>query len=183
MIGLRQSQKGFTLLEGVLVLGVAAILLIGSVYGYRMVTEGNKATQSSRLLMALYQQALIFSHSQENMYTGIAYDSNAAAGAANGGNSPFVNGNILSVGERNPFNGRITIAPAASNGNLVIAFENISQQGCMRLLPLINKQGELVSVGTQTQTYTSAANQIPVSVANTSAACDQSVNTITWTFP
>ena len=183
MMAVRKDQGGFTLLELLLVLGVAAILLIGSVYGYRMVTEGNKATQATRLLMTLYQQSLVMSQQQGRVYTDIAYDSDSGAGDMTGGRSPLVVGNVLITGERNPYNGRIVVAPVPASGELTIQFHGVSKQGCIRLVQAVTNAGEIVSVGTAAQTYTSAANQIPVTVTNALAACDQSVNTITWTFP
>lgn len=177
------KQGGFTLLELLLVIGIATVLMIASVYSYRMITEGTKATSSTRLLMTLHQKITTLAYQQEGVYTGLVYNSNSGAGDASGGNSPFVVGGVLQTGERNPFNGLLAISPAGVGNTIDIIFGNISKPACVRLIQAINSPSELVSVGTDTATYTSAANQIPVTVANATTACDQTFNTITWTFP
>ena len=180
---IKNNQGGFTLLELLLVIGLATLLLIASIYTYRMITEGTKATASTRLLMSLHQQAINTATQQESTYTGLAYDDTAAAGAAAGGLSPFVVSGLLHVNERNPFDGPIVITPTGGGTTLTMSFGKLSKPACMRLIQAITSSSELISVGTAAATYTGTANQIPVSAANAAAACNQSSNTVTWVFP
>ncbi len=175
------SQNGFTLLELLLVIGVAALLLVGGISTYRMVTEGNKATDASRLLMLIKQEASLLAHQQNGKYEDIVFDSTSSAADASGGRSPLVIKGVLKTGQRNPFNGRVAIT-APTEETLQVVFENISKPACLRLVQLMKLPSEMVSVGTATASYTSAASQIPVSVIHATAACDQVANTITWVF-
>lgn len=177
-----KNESGFTLLELLLVIGVAALLLIGGIATYRLVSDGNKATEASRLLLTLRQEAQTMAQQQGGNYAGITF---ASTDTTTPSTSPFVIGGILRSQQRNPFNGNITIAPVApANQQVTIVFENVSQASCVKLMQAINAPNDLISVGTATRTFSSAtAGDIPVTAANAAAACNQSVNTITWTLP
>jgi prepilin-type N-terminal cleavage/methylation domain-containing protein len=178
------KQSGFTLLELLLVIGVAALLLIGSIVTYRIITEGSKSTNAIRKLLTIKQEAGLLGQQQNQIYTGIAYNSASGAGAADGGNSPLVTNGTLMMNERNPFNGAIIVGPdGAGDINMSITFENVSQPGCIRLIQAIPAPAEIVSVGTATATYTSAADQIPVTATDASSACNQVSNNVTWIMP
>lgn len=173
-------ESGFTLLELLLVIGVAALLLIGGIATYRLVSDGNKATESTRMLLTIRQEAQTMAQQQGGNYDGIVFDSTTDSST-----SPLVTGGTLRNNQRNPFNGAIIITPI--NGpafdQLQIEFQNVSQSGCGKMLQAINNANEIISVGTATATYTAAAGQFPVTAANASAACDNATNNVTWVLP
>lgn len=173
-------QSGFTLLELLLVIGVAALLLIGGIATYRLVSDGNKATESTRLLLTLRQEAQTMAQQQGGNYAGIIFNSTVDSAT-----SPLVTSGVLRNNQRNPFNGAIIIGPlnAPANDQLSIEFQNVSQSGCIKLVQAINNPNEILEAGTASANYTSAAGQIPITAANASAACNQPVNVVTWILP
>ena len=48
----RSTERGFSLLELLLVIGVGALLLLAGLATYRIVTQGNNITEAQRLLNA-----------------------------------------------------------------------------------------------------------------------------------
>lgn len=177
-----RGQRGFTLLELLLVIGVGALLLIGGIATYRLVSDGNKATEAARLLLTIRQEASVMAQQQGGNYAGIAFTSNPATP-----NSPLVFAGILRSGQRNPFNGDVNITPSGTgNVNLTVEFTNVSQSACLKMLQAVNNPNEVVSIAVNGGTaFTSAAATIPVTIANATGAngCDLPLNAITWIFP
>lgn len=177
----KTRESGFTLLELLLVIGVAALLLIGGIATYRLVSEGNKTTDTTRLLLTIRQQTQTMAQQQGGSYTGLTYNTTTPDA-----NNPLVVAGTLINQQRNPFAGNIVIDVSGANDiNLSVQFTNIPKPACVRLMQAMTNPSEVVSVGTATATYTSAGAtpQIPVSVANATAACNQTANNITWIFP
>jgi type II secretory pathway pseudopilin PulG len=87
------------LLELLLVIGVAALLLIGGIATYRLVSDGNRATESTRLLLTLRQETSNMAQQQGGNYTGVV--STALFRQA----SPLVTGGVLRDNSVTPFNG------------------------------------------------------------------------------
>jgi len=174
-------QNGFTLLELLLVIGVAALLLIGGIATYRLVSEGNKATEAQRQLLTLRQEVQTMAQQQGGNYAGVTFDSTVSNTS-----SPLVTAGVLRDQQRNAFNGAIIITPqnAPANDQISIEFQNVSQAACIKMMQAINNANEVISVGTATATYLAAtAGAFPITAVAASAACNQSVNTITWTLP
>lgn len=172
----QNRESGFTLLELLLVIGVAALLLIGGIATYRLVSDGNKATETTRLLLTIRQETQAMAQQQGGIYTGIVFDSATASTT-----SPLIVGGILRDQQRNPFNGTIKIDPVA-NG-LQVALGQISKSACIKVIQSINNPNEVVSVGAGSASYSAAAGTIPVTAANAAAACSAPTNVITWVFP
>lgn len=170
----KTRESGFTLLELLLVIGVAALLLIGGIATYRLVSDGNKATESTRLLLTLRQEAGTMAQQQGGTYDGIVYESTSAAT-----DTPLVTSGVLRVGQRNPFNGDITIGPGATPQQLSITFANISQSACAKLIQAINNGNEVISV---TANSTALAT-FPITAAAASGACVVGANEIIWLLP
>jgi prepilin-type N-terminal cleavage/methylation domain-containing protein len=174
-ISKQTRQGGFTLLELLLVIGVAALLLIGGIATYRLVSDGNRATESTRLLLTLRQETSNMAQQQGGNYAGINFDS-----ATSNPNSPLVTGGILRDQQRNAFNGPIIIAPAGgANENITISFGNVTQSACAKLAQAINNGNEVVSVtvnGTALATF-------PITAAQASGACNANTNTVLWQLP
>lgn len=173
-------ESGFTLLELLLVIGVAALLLIGGIATYRLVSDGNKTTEATRLLLTLRQETQTMAQQQGGNYTGIAFDSTVDDTAST---TPLVASGTLRNQQRNPFNGNIKVEAATNNttdDNVKITFGNISRSGCGKLVSAINNPNEIISV---TVNGAGALTTFPVTAANASAACTQALNTIIWQFP
>lgn len=175
---LSQRQSGFTLLELLLVIGVAALLLIGAIATYRLVSDGNKATESTRLLLTLRQEMANMAQQQGGNYTGVTFNSGTSAPT-----SPLVTSGVLRDQQNNPFNGAIIIAPVnntGTNDNITISFGNVSQSACVKLTQAINNPNEIVSVSVNGG---AGITTFPVTAAAASAACTTASNTILWQLP
>lgn len=170
-------ESGFTLLELLLVIGVAALLLIGGIATYRMVSDGNKTTDATRLLLTIRQQTQSLAQQQGGAYTSLDYNGAATVPATN----PLVVAGILNASQRNPFGGTIVVTGAATT--LTVALSAVPKAACVRLMQAITNPAEITSVAVGTTSYTSAGGTIPVSVVNATTACAGATNTITWIFP
>lgn len=175
----KTRESGFTLLELLLVIGVAALLLIGGIATYRMVSEGNKTTEATRLLLTIRQQSQAMAQQQGGVYTGLSYNTTADAST-----NIYVASGVLTNRQRNPFAGNIVIGPAGGNDiNLSVQFTNVPRAACIRLMQAMTNPADIVSVQGGASTLTSATDQIPVSIANASANCTANLTDITWVFP
>jgi prepilin-type N-terminal cleavage/methylation domain-containing protein len=175
----QKRESGFTLLELLLVIGIAALLLIGAVATYRLVSDGNKSTESTRMLLTIRQEAQTMAQQQGGNYAGIIFSSNTSNTS-----SPMVTAGVLRDSQRNPFNGPIVISSVAdgngiADANLSVEFDNISQSGCGKLAQAINNANEVVSV----KINGSAITPFPITAAQSATACSQASNVITWQFP
>lgn len=176
---LKNREGGFTLLELLLVIGVAALLLIGGIFTYRLVSDGNKATDATRLLLTIRQEAQTEASQNGGKYTGVAFDSTTDQST-----SPLVTSGVLRNNQTDPFNGAITVKAQSGTGTddqLSVEFDNISQSACVRLGQAINNPNEVVSITVNGN----AVATIPTTSAALSAAgyCDASTNKIIWVFP
>lgn len=175
-----RREGGFTLLELLLVIGVAALLLIGGIATYRLVSEGNRATEATRLLLTLRQEANVFAQQQGGVYTNITYNTRTDTAATN----IFVASGILRQNQRNPFNGDIDIAPVTPGGGtadseLTITFSNLSRAGCVKLFTAITNPNEITNVNANGKGARDAqANAI--TAAQAAQDCDVAVNEIVW---
>ncbi len=164
------------MLELLLVIGVAALLLIGGIATYRLVSDGNRATESTRLLLTLRQETANMAQQQGGNYNGVVFDSAVAGG-------PLVTAGVLRDNQRNPFIGNIVIAPAtnvAADDNITISFANVSQSACVKLVQAINNANEIVSVNVNGAVV---AGGFPINIAAATGACGAATNTIIWQLP
>ena len=170
-------ESGFTLLELLLVIGVGALLLIGGIATYRLVSDGNKATEATRLLLTIRQETQTMAQQQGGNYTGTTFDT-ADGTTATG---PLIGSGTLRAGQRNPFNGNIVIAPiGTSSENVTVQFTGISQSGCSKLVQAVNNANEVVSI---TTTAGGEITTFPITAAIAAGACQAGNNDLTWRFP
>ena len=175
----QNRESGFTLLELLLVIGVAALLLIGGIATYRLVSDGNKTTEATRLLLTLRQELQTMGQQQGGTYNGLGYTS-----TSNVQTQPLVASGVLRLNQRNPFNGNIIVTPQTSaegvtDGNVDVEFGNISKPACIKLVQAINTANEVVTISVAG----TSVGTLPVTAANATSACTGSVNIITWRFP
>src|SRR5690606_13141194 len=101
-------ESGFTLLELLLVIGVAALLLIGGIATYRLVSEGNKATEAIRMVLTIKQEASVVAQNSDNGYGDVDVDLMVSLGV------------LRSNAQLNPFNGTYAVGDNGS-GQLDVA--------------------------------------------------------------
>ena len=173
-----RREGGFTLLELLLVIGVAALLLIGGIATYRLVSDGNKATEGTRLLLTIRQEAQTLAQQSPDNYTSISYDSTASDT-----NNIFVASGILRDQQKNPFGGDIQVAVNAADATqLDITFTGVTRSSCVKMFTAITNPAEIFSVdvgGTTSLADNAGTNDI--TPANAAAACTANVNDMIWT--
>jgi prepilin-type N-terminal cleavage/methylation domain-containing protein len=178
----RRSQRGFSLLELLLVVAVGAVLILAGLGAYRLVSENNNTNQATRLITTLKQQV------QQ------AYQGQASYGSGAGIVDDLVSlralpSDLATVGTGDTMTakgmfGAITIIGNATNFS--IAFANVPKGACIRLAQQFTPQNanDFVSLSVGSTALTQASPATAFSQVAMAAACsDQtSVNTITWTF-
>jgi prepilin-type N-terminal cleavage/methylation domain-containing protein len=161
----QNRESGFTLLELLLVIGVAALLLIGGIATYRLVSEGNKATEATRLLLTIRQEANVMAQSQGGVYSGLSFMSTDTP--AVGATRPLVLTGVLRAQQRNPFGGVLVVQPIAA--------------ACIKMVQSINDPNQVISVSVNA----SGVLALPVTLvlATGATGCNAATNLITWRFP
>lgn len=149
----RKTEAGFTLLELLLVVGVGALLLIGGIATYRLVSEGNKVTDTQRMIMTVRNEA-------QNLSQGQGYAGVTAA---------LESAKVLAANQRNPFGGAFTIAEGDTLG---ITVDQIPPNACRKLAMSIKDYG--VKLG-------GAAP--PADLAAAAGLCGGEQNSLNWVFP
>jgi type II secretory pathway pseudopilin PulG len=150
----KHSEAGFTLLELLLVVGVGALLLIGGIATYRLVSEGNKVTDTTRMIMTIRNEAQNLSQGQE--YTGV--------------DTALVDAKVMTANpQRNPFGGQFSVTGGADT--LDIEVTKLPVNACRKLALSIKDPG--VKLG---------GAEPPDTLAD--APCSPGdENTLKWTFP
>ena len=168
----KQSNKGFTLIEILLVVGFIAIAAIGVYFVYNKVQVGNQANTEARNIDTLRAGITSMYKATRNYSTvnnlvvnqaRITPDNMREAGAAT---------NVIT----NSFGGNVTIAPATlGNGGgtangFSIRYENVPGAVCSKLVSGAGSQFNQVTVaGTVVKTF---GNNTPLEVEKAAAACD-----------
>lgn len=174
----RQS-RGFSLLELLLVVGVGAVLILAGLSAYRLVAEGNAATQGIRQLQTLKQQV------QQAFQNDTGYGASASANLLATVQSMRMlppdmapNAATGAVSLRNGFNGTTTVVAGTTVSTFRITFNGVGASAC-------NRMGTVFSTATSSDFVgvTIGATTLTVpTVATLATACANTTNTMTWEF-
>lgn len=122
------KERGFSLLELLLVIGVGALLLLAGLATYRIVTEGNNVSETIRLLNAA-KIGLQTLYSNQATYG--TNGSDITEIAIEGGIFPARN--VLSATQTvDPWRNNITVN-AVDPSNFTITLSNVPEAACVKL--------------------------------------------------
>lgn len=171
--------RGFSLLELLLVVGVGAVLILAGLGAYRLVVEGNAATQGIRQLQTLKQQV------QQAYQNDTGYGTSATANLLPTLQSmrmlpPDMTPNAATgaVSLRNGFNSTTTVAAGATVATFRITFNGVGASAC-------NKMGTAFSTTTSADfvgVTIGATILTAPTVATLATACANDTNTMVWEF-
>ncbi len=173
-IAARRNERGFSLLELLLVVGVGALLLLAGIATYRLVTQGNNVNDAVRILATLKQQVQRAFQGQSTYGTG---DITPTLVNLNG----FPSG-VYDPGTGNathPWNDTILITGATTT--FTIQFTQVPSDACIQLGTTFNENdSDFVSLQAGGSTFDAAT---PVTVAGLTTACGAGGNVdMIWTF-
>ncbi len=126
----KEAEKGFSLLELLLVVGVGALLLLAGIGTYQLVTSGSTANEAVRLVATVKQQ------SQR------AWQGQAAYGPGNMvptlvSMQAFPGGVVNAAGTpQDPWGGAMTIVSTATNSaddSFIITFPAVPSASCIQI--------------------------------------------------
>lgn len=168
----KQNEKGFSLLELLLVVGVGALLLLAGIGTYQLVTSGSTANDAVRLLATIKQQA-------QRAYQGqAAYDPNMLPTLV--AMQAFPSGVVdQATGvASDPWGGAITVGAAAPATNFTITYPAVPSASCIQIgTAFTEADTDFVSL------TIGGAAVLPVTTANVVAACGVGATpAMAWTF-
>lgn len=184
----KSAQKtratGFSLLELLLVVGVGAVLILAGLSAYKLVAEGNSATQGIRQLQTLKQQVQSAYQGQAGYGTAAGADMTATMQAARmlPADMPLTGTNL-----RNAFGGTSTVVTGALVGgnaqSFLIRFNNVSRSACAKMGMVFSTASSSDFTGLTINATVLTAGQLAApTLAIVSAACNVEDNAMTWTF-
>lgn len=171
----KQRKRGVTIVEAAAVMAIGAVMILGGLRLYDMVTTYFSESQTATDLNVV-QTAV------RGVFSGAAsYDSLDASVLINTKAVPasLVSGATL----RHAFSGQITVEPAdaggGANSGFKVTFTNIPQQSCVKMLT--NDYGRsLYEMGASAKR--TQAQGLPFTAAQAAASCNQTNNALSWTF-
>jgi|GEM_PF-1180179 len=182
MNNMKHTVRGFSLLELLLVVGVGAVLILAGLSAYRLVTEGNSATQGSRQLQTLKQQV-------QTAYQGEStYGSTAGADmVATMSNMKMLPADMPVQGTgiiRNAFNGDTNIVVGASPfSTFKITFKSVPTAACVKMGPQFSTDTASDFVGLTVNSAAVLTNNATVANLTATGRCSSTnANTMTWEF-
>ena len=159
-----RGQNGFTLLELLLVVGVGSLLLIGGIATYRLVSEGNRANDTSKMVLTMKQELQTLFQGGSSYPSGSLEPALTASGAWPG---PPGGAGV------SPFNTAVTATGAGATFDIAIA--DLPRGACVKVVRSIYGTGNEIAIGS---TPVTAANAGTLAVST----CNAATNDITWTF-
>ncbi|AZV12443.1 MULTISPECIES: type 4 pilus major pilin [Salmonella] len=155
-----KNNRGFSLLEIILVLAIAAVLIIGVFMVYPKVSSSSKVNNDTQLLSTL--KAGIHSiWGSTNNFNGLSVDSVIKAN--------LVPEDYLEDGEiQNNWGANVLIEPYY-DGSYYIAFENISADACPKFVAAA--AGSFYKIVIAGNEIKNDMNNLPLSIDKTALAC------------
>lgn len=175
----RLRQRGLTLIEAAVVLGLASLVIAGVMVFYQSASVGAKTTEALGELASL-QQAIRTVYSGQPTYDGLSAEALAATRSIPG---KMVVGTGPSTTLRHAFNGQVsvqaeTIAGGTANNGFSIQFEGLPSEACSRMATMDLGTGLFNMQINGGANHTSAVD--PVTAANQCGNDNQAV--LLWRF-
>lgn len=127
-----RKESGFTLLELLLVVGVGALLIIGGIATYRVVVEGTRVNEATRLLSLIKSESIQLYQGQPN-YANITVDQLEQIGAI--------------TSQRNPFGGALDVVVNPGDPLFFdVTMEDIPSTACMKVARAITNPAEVENI-------------------------------------
>lgn len=172
-----KKQKGFSLLELLLVVAVGAVLILAGLAAYRLVSENNNVNESLRLINTIKQQVQR-AYQSEGSYTGNIVTTLIDLRA-------FPAGVLAGATPRHPFGGDITIAPVAGGNSFTITFEDIERSACIAIGQTFDTTADSDFVSLEIDDENPDADDDGITLADLQAGCpagDAAGVPMAWTF-
>lgn len=169
----KTNESGFSLLELLLVVGVGALLLLGGLGVYRLVTQGNTINDATRFLTTLKNETQITFQNQALYEGGTGGDMTAILIAAGAVPSANVAGTVIN----DPWGNAVTVT---ANGNQFdVGLTGVSEDACLSLGALFNGNSDADFAGVLIGTSTTPL--LDTTIANLVDECDANVD-MTFSF-
>jgi len=174
----KSRSSGFSLLELLLVVAVGAVLILAGLSAYKLVSEGNAATQGIRQLQTLKQQ------------TKQAFQAETGYGAAAAGDLTATLQNLRMLPPdmplngtnlRNGFGGNTTVVAGATTATFVVTFANVSRNACAKMGMTFSAANASDFVGLSVN-GAAAITAPTIAVLTGATGCTADNNTMAWTF-
>jgi hypothetical protein len=171
----RSRKRGATMMEVIGYLAVAAVIIAGVLVMLSVAFGQSKAATSLNQLNQI-QTAVRSLYSGQPNYSGL---STAVIVNSKALQQSMISGTTL----RHAFNGAITITPVTTtaggaNSGFQISFANIPQDACQSMLTKDFGRG-LYEAGASVKAQQPS---LPFTLAQATASCSATYNTVTWTF-
>lgn len=177
----RRREKGVTLLELAMYLGIAGIIAAGALASFSSSSNAQKVTDSLNMVGQVQQTVRSIAQG------GADYDGITTAMVINSNQLPrkFVRGSGNTATLTNPFNGGTTVALNASNARFGVIMTGLPRDACTKLAVADLGPGvasvTISSSGAATLPTDLPANPV-VSATAANTNCSGTVNSIAWEF-
>lgn len=168
----REAESGFTLIEALLVLAVAAVAALGAWQLFSDARENASEQACVEQVGTLSSQVRKIYATQATIPAG---DIRAEVAAAGGFPAAMING----ANYVNCFNGAVALTGAGTT--YTIQFSGIAADVCGRMGSTNHGGGSLTGAVALAINGNNIA--LPATVAAATAACNQASNSLSWTFP
>lgn len=165
----RQKERGFTLMETLLVIAIVAVVIAGAFALYNVAMSDSDVNQSVSEVQSISTRIQKAYNVSGSPYSSLTTQAGINIGV-------FPEGMIRGTTVYNTWNGMVTLTGTATT--FTITYTNVPQSSCASFAASSGNIGEsLVQVAVNGTGITP-----PVDPATAGAACSQTNNTIIWTL-
>ena len=170
----RNAQRGFTLTEIAIVLGIIGLILSAIWVAYAAVSNNLKSSRSQQQILQIVQGVRGLYGAQSSFDANATITSIAASGVLP---TDVVTGTTPNV---NPWGGKYIVNTGSTGSNLVVGMTDITQKGCIALIlgltgtsRDVNLAGYAAGITVNAETYKTETTdtQFPVTATNAATAC------------